>query len=390
MTRALSMVLVLVSACGFEAAIPGSAGSQPDAQGADAAEVATAPWLAHWSRRKAITLHASQIEAPGNGALTDFPVAIRVTDAAIAAAALASGDDIVFTGADAVTPLASEIEAFSKSTGELVAWVKVPSLSATADTTIYVYYGNPTPPARAPETVWNTGYVGVWHLQQDPGPGGTGDIRDATASNRDGTPQSNMVSNNRVAAQLGPGIYFDGAQDYIDYNTVDLGNSFTISMWIRYNDHFSCNTLFANTDSGRDSAGIKFFVNSVNTTNRRLVVEVGNGNVGNGQIAETADNAIPLDTFTHVAAVVDRTMATARIYVNGQMVATDTSITNDFRTASDFALGRMENALFYFQGVQDEVEIASTQRPGEWIQTTYNNQAQPSTFHTLGSEELEP
>jgi len=387
MTRVLCPVLLFLGACSFEARVRGAAATEPDASQADArdpdAPATVAPWLPQWAHRKSITIRASHVA----GALVDFPVSLTLADAEIAAGALASGNDIVFTGADAMTPLASEIETFSKTTTELVAWVKVPALSATTDTRLYIYYGNPSPPTRVATDVWTSQFLGVWHLQQDPGPGGNGDIRDATAGHHDGTPLANMQTQNLVAAEVGPGIYFDGTEDFINFNTADVGSSFTISMWIRYNDHASCNTLFANAASGRDTDGFRFFVNSANSSNRRLVFEAGNGNAGSGQIAETANNAIPLDTFTHVAAVVDRAAATAKLYVNGQMVATDTSIINDFKTNSDFEIGRMEDAFLFFQGDIDEVEVAKTQRSPEWIRTAYNNQFQPDTFYLLDGEE---
>ena len=385
------LLLLLVGACSFDARVPGTPEATPDAareiDAPDPGPSNAVPWLRPWTHRKAITLHASQIDAPGDGSLVDFPVAIELSDTEIANVALANGNDIVFTAADATTLLASEIELFAKPTSKLVAWVKVPALSATVDTTLYLYYGNAAPPARVATDVWATDFTGVWHLQQDPGPGGNGDIRDATANHHDGTAQPTMAPNNLVAAEVGPGFYFDGVEDYLNYGTLDLGSSFTISMWIRYNDHFSCNALFANSASGRDSDGFRMFVNSANGTNRRLVVETGDGNAGSGQIAETGNNAIPLDTFVHVAAVVDRTAATAKLYVNGQMVATDTSIINSFRTNSDFEIGRMEDNFLNFQGDIDEVEIAKTQRSVEWLRTSYNNQLRPDLFHTSGPEE---
>ena len=390
--RPWALLAIGVGACGFEKQASGpNTGTDASEVAADAPrdiDAAPGAWLQGWTRRKAFTLHASKIEAPNNTALTDFPVLISVTDAQIAAgAALANGNDIVFTSSDAVTLLASDVESFSKSTNQLVAWVKVPSLSATTDTTLYVYYGNAAAQPRAPETVWTSSYLGVWHMSQDPGGGGTGNIMDASANNKDGTAQQNMVTQNLVAAQVGRGLLFDGFEDYINVPSTNLTNAFTVSMWIRYTGGGSCRALFANGGSGRDEDGLKFFVNTANVQDRRLIVESGNGQVGSGRIAETADNAVPLDAWAHVATVVDRNTATARIYINGQRVDTDSSITNDFRTTSNFNFGRMTNGFQYFPGIIDQVEVATTQRPVEWFQTSYNNQLQPAMFHTFANEE---
>ena len=388
---ACGVLAIGLAACGFERRISGAepdapSGMMPDAP--RAVDAAAGAWLQGWTKRKAITLHAAKIEAPGNGSLTDFPVLISVTDAQIAGgAALANGDDVVFTSSDAVTQLSADVEQFSKATNQLVAWVKVPSLSATMDTTLYVYYGNAAAGPRVSTQVWTSSYLGVWHMSQDPGPGGNGDIKDASANNRNGTAETTMAPTNLVMAQIGNGIQFDGTVDFIDLPTINLGNSFTISMWVRYPGGASCRSLFANTDSGKDTDGIKFFINTVNVQDRRLIVETGNGSQNNGRTAETADNAMPLDVFAHVAAVVDRGAATAHLYVNGQQVDNDSSITNDFRTNSDSELGRMENGFQYFPGILDQVEVASTQRPSEWLQTSYNNGFQPAMFHTFATEE---
>jgi biopolymer transport protein ExbB len=52
------------------------------------------------------------------------------------------GGDIMFTAGDGVTKLDHEIEKYDPTTGELVAWVEVRSLSGSTNTDIYIYYGN--------------------------------------------------------------------------------------------------------------------------------------------------------------------------------------------------------------------------------------------------------
>jgi hypothetical protein len=91
----------------------------------------------------------------------------------------------------------------------------------------------------------------------------------------------------------------------------------------------------------------------------------------------------------HVAVAVDRTHGTASIVINGQVASTDMSILNDFSTASDFEIGRMETNN-PFPGILDEVEIASTTRPVEWLRTAYNNEHAPASFYVIGQEESRP
>jgi hypothetical protein len=63
-------------------------------------------------------------------------------DSNLAAVAQSSGNDILFTASDGVGKLNHQIESYTASTGRLIAWVQIPTLSTTADTVIYIYYGN--------------------------------------------------------------------------------------------------------------------------------------------------------------------------------------------------------------------------------------------------------
>jgi MSHA biogenesis protein MshQ len=372
------LLAVTAAACGFKSPDTNTPDGDPQAS-----------WLEPWTHRKSITLHASRIEAPGDGALADFPVLVSVTDPQLAAPALAAGSDIVFTAADGTTRLASEIESFSQATGELAAWVKVPSLSATADTTLYVYYGNPTPPAQAPEDTWTAAYLGVWHLGQDPGSGTTNNMLDATRASRHGTSR-NMQAANSVSGRIGRGLIFDGSNEFMDFPSLNVGDAFTISMWINLAAVSDVRTLIANSDSGLDADGFRFFVNTAGMSNRKLSFETGNDNGGSGATAATADGAVPTGTFAHVAAVVNRAGQATLLYVNGARVNTSTSTAPSFANNEDLDAGRMKNGDHYFAGTLDQIEIASVLRPAEWLATQVNNQSQPDTFHTLGSEELAP
>ncbi|MDH3602200.1 MAG: DUF2341 domain-containing protein, partial [Candidatus Tectomicrobia bacterium] len=132
--------------------------------------------------RKSISIDNAQVS--GSTALTDFPLLVNVTDADLRTTvkgghvASSSGDDILFRVLDDATcggvglapcTLDHEIEKYDDETGNFVAWVRIPSLSATSDTTLYMYYGNSsiTAPIENPAGVWESNYKGVWHLHDD-------------------------------------------------------------------------------------------------------------------------------------------------------------------------------------------------------------------------------
>src|SRR5262249_31100969 len=104
-----------------------------------------AGWSNSYDYRRAITIHHSQVQ----GTPTDFPVLISDTYPFLrtttngGSVISSSGYDIIFTSdAEGTTPLYFERESYNASTGAATFWVKVPSLSSTTDTIVYMFYGN--------------------------------------------------------------------------------------------------------------------------------------------------------------------------------------------------------------------------------------------------------
>ena len=97
-------------------------------------------WFAQgtWSFRKPVVVDADQVDAT----LTDHALLVQIVDVDMAATAQTDSDDIVFTAADGVTRLDHEIESWNGGTGELTAWVRVPSLDVAIDTVLFAYYAN--------------------------------------------------------------------------------------------------------------------------------------------------------------------------------------------------------------------------------------------------------
>jgi Domain of unknown function (DUF2341) len=126
-----------------------------------------------WQYRKPIALDHTKVNTvtQTNTPLANFPTLISLTDpdlintAGGGKVATARGNDVIFTASDGITPLNYEIETYSSSTGQLTAWVNVPSLSSTSDTIIYQYFGNANaPPTVSGSATWDQHFMGVWHL----------------------------------------------------------------------------------------------------------------------------------------------------------------------------------------------------------------------------------
>ena len=104
----------------------------------------------------------------------DFPVLLHTTNPALKSKAnnghvsRENGEDIFFTITDGKTVLPSEIQSYEPDTGTVRAWVKIPSLSSSQDTELYLCYGGKA--QKSKEAVWDTNYTLVEHLDKAQNP----------------------------------------------------------------------------------------------------------------------------------------------------------------------------------------------------------------------------
>ena len=124
-------------------------------------------WNEGWQWKKKISFNNKD----QNEALVNFPIAVKLNSGTFDfEKAQSSGQDIRFIDSDNLTSLSYEIEKWDSSAKEAVVWVKVPQINTSTDTDfIYMYYGNPTATDNQTITsVWESNFVGVWHLDEDP------------------------------------------------------------------------------------------------------------------------------------------------------------------------------------------------------------------------------
>ncbi len=160
---------------------------------------------------------------------------IDIDDGSLLSLVQDDGDDIAFTDY-AGTQLAHEIEHYDPATGELVAWVNVPSLSSTLDTSLYMYFGNrEATNQQNAAAVWDSDYVLVQHLNET-----TGTHYDSTAYGNDGT-ADNLASQD-AAGKIDGADEFQNQAGLIDVGTdpsLDVfgpSQDFSIFLWAKRDD----------------------------------------------------------------------------------------------------------------------------------------------------------
>ncbi|MBL4625920.1 MAG: DUF2341 domain-containing protein, partial [Flavobacteriales bacterium] len=177
----------------------------------------------------------------GNVDLVDFPMLVKIMSDELKSIANGGyvesnlGYDIVF--ADNVgNQLNHQIESYDPATGEYVAWVSVPVISASIDTEIKIHFGDATAISNPSVTnVWNPYYQAVWHMENDPS-GSSPQLIDGTTNARHGTAFGNMSTADLVAGKIGPALELDGTDDYFKitgYKGVTDKTERTVSLWFK-------------------------------------------------------------------------------------------------------------------------------------------------------------
>ncbi|MDQ3007974.1 MAG: DUF2341 domain-containing protein [bacterium] len=358
----------------------------------------SANWFnSNWSYRKELTIDVSKVSGGSN--LTNFPVYISRTDADLAAEALDSGNDIVFTSADGTTQLSHEIEEFDGATGELVAWLRVPTVSGTVDTDIYMYYGNSTSfNQRTTAGVWNSTTAGVWHMNNDPS-GTAPQLQDSSNGDNNGTSAGSMISGDLTAGPVNNSINFDGTNDYINIpmsNRFKNTSAFTVSAWI-YMDNTASNYQHVVSTYDYDDA-----LNEHGFIFGRHFGGLGLRIFRGGQNNYISLSSLPSGSAWHHVAATFVSGGSVKIFIDGVEGAVNISdssgspvytVTYDYLAVGSDEPGfkiaaRGDNNEAFFDGKIDEVRIFNTNLSSGWIGTEYNNQNSPSTFFsTVGVEE---
>ncbi len=143
----------------------------------------------NWIYRKAITIDHTKVP---NTNQSNFPVLVSLTsDAGLSSHALSNGNDILFTSSDGITKIPYQRENYTG--GTLNAWVKVPVVSSTQNTVIYMYYGNPNASDQQDAAnVWDANYAGVYHVNES-GTGAAGEYKESKSGTVNGTVKDNVM-----------------------------------------------------------------------------------------------------------------------------------------------------------------------------------------------------
>ncbi len=316
----------------------------------------------------------------GSNDLLNFPFLVSIFDEDLHETAQEDGDDIAFAYSGAW--LDHEIELFNQtynsSHAQLITWVSIPRLSASLDTVIRMYYGNSTMSSREnPNEVWTNNYKGVWHLSES-----TGSALDSTSHGTSGSVSGTVTRD--------PKGKIDSAYNFGNNGQINFGNppdghldmgtgSFTISFWLNIDDSTGNYQLPLYKGATTDSETGYDFETSMTAESLNFRITDGTG------VVSTPGLDIEFDSWMYVVGVVDRTSNFIKLFQNGLLVGSGTSITGVGNIDNDLPLVA-PSATYDLDGFLDEIRISKTAHSADWIATEYNNQYDPQSFLTISLE----
>jgi hypothetical protein len=325
---------------------------------------------------KRITIDPSFVDA----ALSDFPVLVRIAGDADLTTSRADGLDLYFATdggpAGGPTALAFQIASWAASSGDLIAWVRVPTVSDAAGTVFYLHYGDgadysSTNPQAA---VWDADFESVHHFDGD-------SVLDATANATDGTNQGSSAD---PAGQI-LGARAFSPSDYVDVGTGVLPDEpdYTLSAWVkvtRAGGDADCKYVM---DASRSSPPYEGSALGVRRSTGAICAYV------NGAWRFSAGDFAADGAWSFVAArySIRSSGGVLETSVGGQpfepVYSGDTRDAANLST-SPFQVGRWSGGMsYYFDGSIDELRVSSTARSNAWIRAEYENQRAGSTFLSI-------
>lgn len=336
----------------------------------DTARLSPADWLTGWARRKRITVSHSYV----NATLQDFTLLTAIdTDPDIGQHAQPDGHDLRFTTADKLTLLPHDREHYLRwgpyATASL--WVKLPSLSHTQDTVLYLYYDNDAAPdGHDPTHSWDAHYLGIWHLHNH--------LQNSVT----GIAATDTGTVGYTAAVIAKGREGDGgASDRLQTDITPLGPTHSIEAWVK------ADTLIQAFLGVHDNNNHRIFIGDWQAPGDKFVNGFGDAyNWPTGQNFATA-------AWYYIALTGDGDGGTAKLYINGvHKPAEDLSYNwtghnNQLLELLNYARPAEEQPL---DGILDEARYSNAARSPAHISLHYNNVANFAAVVTIAAEETAP
>jgi len=330
----------------------------------------------------------------GTSNLIDFPILISFFDSDLHDKVQPNGNDIAFN--NGTSWLFHEIELFNQTYNsthaQLIAWVRIPTLSPLEDTVIRMYFGNSTMNRQEnPNGVWDSNFLGIWHLKES----GTGALNEYFDSSHYGNHGQGGEGNSsyiptQATGKIGNAQDFNNLDGY--YDLIDCGNNslwdidgygITLQAWIQHDITPNYHVYGIMNHKGWYD-GYSMFINYGGGMGIKPVFCL------TGETHQLVGaNDVTAGTWHHIVATYNGSIM--KIFVDGVQdpnVLVKTNAIEPSSSEKDFWIGHGDQPKdkiwsAEWEGQIDEVRISNIGRSSDWILTEYNNQNNPNQFYTI-------
>ncbi|MBQ6341348.1 MAG: DUF2341 domain-containing protein [Kiritimatiellae bacterium] len=316
----------------------------------------------------------------GDAALANFPVLVKLpgTINGFDYADFGGTTNLVFKDS-AGNAIPHEVDTWNTSGTSLI-WVKVPSVTST--TTFTMYFCGSDNAANTPTAVWTAAnYVGVWHMDET-----SGTVADATGHGLTATPMGAYATSSARytgndapighARQTGGNANTKGYLSIPSYDSFNVGNTFTMSGWVRATGLGNAPRLFSRKEGYKDTNGWEIEMTNFSTFKARGA----NKDSYTGTFAPTFQAK-----WLHVAFVFNG--YDLIVYGNGVPVSSSGTITEATDNDKPLSIGcDSDGTENHIQGAFDECRLLDAVASADWIAAEYATVAS-DTFVTAGDIE---
>ena len=333
--------------------------------------------------KKTVTLNTTTLGITSN--LTNFPALLSVQDNNLIISNTCTdkvynpnGPNYDFAFVDATgTELYYQIESYNQTTGTLLVWVQIPTLTFATNNAITFYYGSPSPTVTHNTTffqnTWASDYKAVFHFNESTY---TGSVTDGTAGAHTGT-TAGMTSADLVTGKIGTAYSFNGSSKKITSNAVNITGTFTISAWVQATTVGVDQKILTNQATGGSSTGgykVGIYSNNLAESESGTAINRGSG---------TPPPAIAANTWHYVQGVFNGSSLST--YVDGAQYENFSTTTAPTSTTPLYIGVGEGGTSYYFNGIIDEARVSNVAKSTDWLKAEYVNQGNPVSFTSSGA-----
>ncbi len=276
--------------------------------------------------------------------------------------------DLIFSTDNAgASPLKWQIVSYDATTGVIVAWIKIPTLSASVDTVIYMLYKNPA------VTTWQGDITGTWNSSYLFNIHCSNSVTDSTSNARDFA----VFVPSYTSGKFGTCLRTDGSDALTRPSRTDSGlptgtNSRTIKMWVNFQT---------------GSTGGYFAYGNQGTTDQDQRLRQ---DAPSFKYLASGDDIIYSFTPTtsqwyYLVCTFNSSGTVGKIYLDGSNVTTATKSAWNTVLAGSNGCTIGQDAFSAISIDVQEVAIRNVVESADEVLAGYNNQNNPGTFYAIGA-----